>query len=39
VLFGFIAWWICKELQSGERVLLDRHEAEAEARVARMERV
>jgi ubiquinol-cytochrome c reductase cytochrome b subunit len=38
VLFGLIAWWICKELQSGERVLRDRHKAETEARRARMER-
>jgi ubiquinol-cytochrome c reductase cytochrome b subunit len=35
VLFGFVAWWICKELQSGEKVVADRHEAEAEARLAR----
>jgi ubiquinol-cytochrome c reductase cytochrome b subunit len=36
VLFGLVAWWICKELQAGERVLHERHEAEAEARLARM---
>jgi ubiquinol-cytochrome c reductase cytochrome b subunit len=38
VLFGLIAWWICKELQSGDRVVRDRHRAEAEARLARMRR-
>jgi len=37
-LFGFVSWWACKELQAGETVLAERHEAEAEARLARMER-
>jgi ubiquinol-cytochrome c reductase cytochrome b subunit len=37
-LFGLATWWACKELQAGETVLADRHEAEAEARLARMER-
>jgi ubiquinol-cytochrome c reductase cytochrome b subunit len=36
VLFGLAAWWICKELNAGDRVLVDRHRAEAEARLARM---
>jgi ubiquinol-cytochrome c reductase cytochrome b subunit len=36
VLFGLIAWWACKELQAGEQVVRKRHEAEAEARLARM---
>jgi ubiquinol-cytochrome c reductase cytochrome b subunit len=35
VLFGFVAWWICKELQAGEKILADRHSAESEARLAR----
>jgi ubiquinol-cytochrome c reductase cytochrome b subunit len=35
VLFGFVARWICKELQAGEKVLADRHSAESEARLAR----
>ena len=39
VVFGFVAWWICKELQAGDRVLGERHHAEAEARLARMRRV
>jgi ubiquinol-cytochrome c reductase cytochrome b subunit len=34
VLFGAIAYWICKELQEGEKVEKDRHGAEAEARLA-----
>jgi ubiquinol-cytochrome c reductase cytochrome b subunit len=34
VLFGFVAWWICRELQAGEQVEADRHHAEAEARLA-----
>ena len=38
VLVGFAAWWICKELQAGERVLAARREAEAEARLARLQR-
>ena len=33
-LFGFVTWWVCKELQAGETVLTERHEAEAEARLA-----
>ena len=37
-LFGFAAWWICKELQAGEIVLHERHKAEAEARLARLHR-
>jgi ubiquinol-cytochrome c reductase cytochrome b subunit len=37
-LFGFVTWWACKELQAGETVLADRHEAEAQARLAQMER-
>jgi ubiquinol-cytochrome c reductase cytochrome b subunit len=36
VLAGAIAWWVCRELQAGERVEEDRHEAEAEARLAVM---
>ena len=35
VLFGLIAWWICKELQASELVVRERGEAEAEARLAR----
>jgi ubiquinol-cytochrome c reductase cytochrome b subunit len=35
VLFGFVAWRVCKELQSGEKVVADRNEAETEARLAR----
>jgi ubiquinol-cytochrome c reductase cytochrome b subunit len=38
VLFGVGAWWICKGLQAGERVVAERHRAEAEARLARVER-
>jgi len=38
VLFGFVAWWICKELQAGEKVLADRQSAESEARLARSAR-
>jgi quinol---cytochrome-c reductase cytochrome b subunit len=38
VLFGFVAWRVCKELQSGEKVVADRQEAEAEARLARSTR-
>jgi ubiquinol-cytochrome c reductase cytochrome b subunit len=38
VLFGVVAWWICKELQASERVVRERHEAEAEARLARLRR-
>jgi ubiquinol-cytochrome c reductase cytochrome b subunit len=34
VLFGAIAYWVCKELQEGEKVEHDRHKAEAEARLA-----
>ena len=37
-LFGFAAWWICKELQASEIVLHERHKAEAEARLARLHR-
>ena len=37
-LFGFAAWWICKELQASDRVLEERHRAEAEARLARLRR-
>jgi ubiquinol-cytochrome c reductase cytochrome b subunit len=33
-LFGLVAWRVCKELQSGERVVLDRRSAEAEARAS-----
>jgi hypothetical protein len=36
VLFGLAAWWICNELQASERIVHERHEAEAEARLARM---
>jgi hypothetical protein len=39
VLFGLIAWWTCKELQASERVLHERHEAEAEARLAQIRRL
>ncbi len=38
LLFGFAAWRICKELQAGEKVAAERHEAEAEARLARSAR-
>jgi hypothetical protein len=38
VLFGLVAWWTCKGLQAGDRVVAERHRAEAEARLARMER-
>ena len=38
VAFGFAAWWICKELRASDLVVLDRHEAEAEARLARLRR-
>jgi hypothetical protein len=38
VVFAFVTWWICKELQASELVVLDRHEAEAEARLARLRR-
>ncbi len=38
LLFGWVAWWLCKELQASERVVHARHEAEAEARLARMKR-
>jgi hypothetical protein len=38
VLFGLIAWWTCRELQASERVVHERHAAEAEARLARMRR-
>jgi hypothetical protein len=33
-----VAWWICKELQAGEKVVAERDEAEAEARLARSAR-
>jgi quinol---cytochrome-c reductase cytochrome b subunit len=36
VLFGWIAYRVCKELQRGEAVEEDRHTAEAEARLAQM---
>jgi ubiquinol-cytochrome c reductase cytochrome b subunit len=38
VLFGLVAWWTCKELQASERVVHERHEAESEARLARLRR-
>jgi hypothetical protein len=31
-------WWTCRELQAGDVVVRDRHEAEAEAKLARMRR-
>jgi hypothetical protein len=34
LLFGFIAYRVCVELQKGERVEKERVEAEAEARLA-----
>jgi hypothetical protein len=37
-VFGVAAWWICKELQASERVVEERHQAEAEARLARIRR-
>jgi quinol---cytochrome-c reductase cytochrome b subunit len=37
-LLGFVAWWICTELQAGEDVLAERREAEARARLARSAR-
>ena len=36
VAFGVAAWRICKELTAGERVVAERHRAEAEARLARI---
>jgi ubiquinol-cytochrome c reductase cytochrome b subunit len=36
IAFGVAAWWSCRELKAGERVLADRHEAEAEARLERI---
>jgi hypothetical protein len=38
LVFGLVAWWICKDLQAGERVAADRRHAQAEARLARMRR-
>jgi ubiquinol-cytochrome c reductase cytochrome b subunit len=38
VVFGLLAAWVCRELQRGEHVEEDRHEAEAEARLARWSR-
>jgi hypothetical protein len=38
VLFGLIAWWTCKELQASEGVVQARHQAEAQARLARIRR-
>jgi ubiquinol-cytochrome c reductase cytochrome b subunit len=38
VLFGLAAWWLCKALQASERVVHERHEAEVEARLARIRR-
>ena len=38
VLFGLVAWWTCKQLQASESVVGERHRAEAEARLARMQR-
>jgi ubiquinol-cytochrome c reductase cytochrome b subunit len=38
VVLGLLAAWVCRELQRGERVEEDRHEAEAEARLARWSR-
>jgi ubiquinol-cytochrome c reductase cytochrome b subunit len=37
VLLGVIAWRFCKELQAGERVLVARRRAEAEARLAHLQ--
>jgi quinol---cytochrome-c reductase cytochrome b subunit len=34
LLAAAIAWWVCHALKEGERVEQDRHEAEAEARLA-----
>jgi ubiquinol-cytochrome c reductase cytochrome b subunit len=34
VLFGLVAWRICKELQASERVVRERRAAESEARLA-----
>jgi ubiquinol-cytochrome c reductase cytochrome b subunit len=39
VVFGWIAWWLCRALQETERVVHERHEAEAEARLARIKQV
>ncbi len=36
VAFGRLAWSWCRALQAGERVEAERHEAEAEARLARL---
>ena len=36
LLAAAIAWWVCHALQEGERVERDRHEAQAEARLAAM---
>ncbi|HET7568726.1 MAG TPA: cytochrome b N-terminal domain-containing protein [Gaiellaceae bacterium] len=35
-VLGWLAWWWCRELQRSERVEAERHEAEAEARLARL---
>jgi quinol---cytochrome-c reductase cytochrome b subunit len=34
VLFGVGTWRMCKELQAGERVIAERHQAQAESRLA-----
>jgi hypothetical protein len=36
VVFGLVTWWTCKELQASEVVVQERHEAESEARLARL---
>jgi hypothetical protein len=36
VVAGLVTYWVCKELQAGERVEKERHTAEAEARLARL---
>ena len=38
VVFGAIAWRVCGELRASERVVAQRRQAEAEARLARIKR-
>jgi hypothetical protein len=39
LLAAAIAWWVCRELQEGERVERDRFAAQAEAKLAAMRSV
>jgi len=36
VVFGLVTWWTCRELQASEVVVRQRHDAESEARLARL---